>query len=727
MKLDSPWESAEVGGDRTRRPHLLVSDPVFGGATLGASEGSYIWKFSAPGYLPPGASRTCASRDGHHSVPKAYARFAPGVSSVGPLNGGALSNHTVQVWFEPYSLSLNTTGSVTALDGQTLPFPLPLGWSPLQAFAMIWVAEFKAGRCHVSLWGACIPVNRPRSPGSIKASLAWRLVQLIQGQSGASLTNLIVPGTGTYVVAVPDTGSGAPQIPAMNQSLPGMIVAVPNPEELTAGGSVEPPTRPASRVPELVTGIASLVVTNAAGTLPSGTVLRGDVREIYSLRDGSQRITPSYDSFIYAYQRPGDARPDTLHARFPMRPLLLFGPEELNEALVRMQVFAAGSFTGGVLDTAGGTIADQEITVLAGAGVLTSRQLTHLRRVSPTNFVGTVPANVPIVAAFELGIGAVATGSNLVLRVSGLNSNANFVLARVLVREGLFGLEPVERLATDGNGMLRSSEPSTGERLDGLNAAGQYVLCEIDPPQAVVAGIARDLEGDPAEGLIVRIVGQPWLAFSKPGGAFKLLAPAGEATVTVGDPDSGDEGSQLVQVPATLDPVNTTAGTRPSGPRVIAVFPADNSASVPWVTSVTIDFSEPVNPGTVARHPVSLSDTNGQLVVATVTLNLSNSRATLMPASELQPGMTYVLRAPTNITDLIGRPLEGATRFVFTTTPLSQRDPGAQLIIYEPGAANVPSELLAQVPGYRPGQDNTMVVVRGTGGSARPWSAGDPG
>lgn len=700
---------------------LRVSDPVFGGATLGTSEGQYVWKFSAPGYLPAWRKLTLGP-EGMDTIP--YPRLMP-ISlqqyPVGPLNGGVLSNAAIAVFLEPYSISLNTTGSVTALDGQTLPFPLPLGWSPLQAFAVdLGAPVSKPGAAEASLWGPLNQGERAAFARFDQNNLTWRLVQAIEGQAGTSITNLLIPGPGTYVIAVSDGGIGGPQIPANSEALPGLTAAVPSAANLSAGGSVLPPTSPASRVPELVTGNALLVVTNSAGPLPSGTVLRGEVSEIYSLRDGSRRKTPGYDSFLYAYQRPGDTRPETLHARFPMRPLLLFGPEVLNEAVVRMQVFAAGPFTGGVLDPAGGTVADQEISLLAGAGVLTSRQLVHLRRVSPTNFVGTVPTNLPIVAAFELGIGGVASGSNLVLRITGLRSNADFVLARVLVQEGLFGLEPAERMATDALGNLKSAEPSIGPRLDGLTSAGQYVLCEIEPRQAVVYGIARNLEGEPAEGLVVRITGQPWLTFSKTGGVYKLLAPAGEATVTVADHDSGDEGSHLVQVLSTLNPVNLDAATRASGPQVIATAPADNATSVPRVTTVTVDFSEPVNTGSFVQHPITITDTNGQPVATTVTLNLSNQRATLIPSGELEPGMTYIIRASTNITDLIGRPLEGPREFRFTTLPLSQRDAGAQLIVYEPGATNVPPELLAQVPGYRPGQDKTMVVVRGTGGAADP-------
>jgi hypothetical protein len=57
---------------------------------------------------------------------------------------------------------------------------------------------------------------------------------------------------------------------------------------------------------------------------------------------------------------PATTDPFTLHARFPMRPLLLFGPEELEEATVRVDVLPEQPFDGQVLDEKGGQIASGE-------------------------------------------------------------------------------------------------------------------------------------------------------------------------------------------------------------------------------------------------------------------------------------------------------------------------------------------------------------------------------
>src|SRR5205807_1658472 len=124
------------------------------------------------------------------------------------------------------------------------------------------------------------------------------------------------------------------------------------------------------------------------GPLPSGLVLEGNVREQYSLRNvfaglppatlGQSRTPPQYESFLVAYQRPGTGKPSNLQAQFPLRPLLLFGAEELDQATVTMDVITPAPFSGGVLGTNGGLVASQGIGVLAGAGDFMGQQAVQL-------------------------------------------------------------------------------------------------------------------------------------------------------------------------------------------------------------------------------------------------------------------------------------------------------------------------------------------------------------
>ena len=55
------------------------------------------------------------------------------------------------------------------------------------------------------------------------------------------------------------------------------------------------------------------------------------------------------------------------------------------------------------------------------------------------------------------------------IQVTGLATNSSFVLARVLFEEGMFGLEPRNRLQSDANGNLSSTEPTNADRLPGVD------------------------------------------------------------------------------------------------------------------------------------------------------------------------------------------------------------------------------------------------------------------
>ena len=101
-------------------------------------------------------------------------------------------------------------------------------------------------------------------------------------------------------------------------------------------------------------------------------------------------------------------------------------------------------------------------------------------------------------------------------------------------------------------------------------------------------------------------------------------------------------------------------------------------------------------------------------------LNLANTTATLLPSTPLDAAASFTIALATNITDTTGRPLQGQNQFTFTTMPLSTRDPTAQLIVYEPGATNVPVALVAKIPGYVPGADQSAIMEQGPPGVADP-------
>ena len=700
---------------------VQTSDSPSGVASLGQGPGEHRLVFSADGYFPVWRRQTLT--EGRTTVipnPRLTRRQDAGVVAT-PLDRVVLSNSSgsIRIEIPAGAVTQATTLGLTPLTGQTLPAFLPQGWSPLGAF---WLESSGPlpGSVVVSLVpdGPIAPTESAALVTWNPAALEWRVVQGTPG-NGTNALAVGVPGPGSYALVVGDHGLLAPPAPQPGQALQPSVAPVPGPEGFTATGTVTPSASPASVVPEDVTGAAEVVVSHSSAALPSGTLFRGEVTESYLPSDGSLRLTPQYEHFIVGYQRPGDNDARTLHARFPMRPTLLLGPDRLDTATVRVDVLPEQPFDGHVLDTSGGQIGSEGVRVVAGSGHLTGPSAFRLRRLDATVFTNLQATGHSVVAAFELTVDRSTLVDTLAAQLSGAPTHGLFVLARVLSDTGFFGLQPIERLESDAQGNLSSVEPASGERLPGLEGSGQFVLVQVDAAQSLVSGVARNGAGALQAGMPVSLTGLPWLTLTDTQGRYQLVAPAGPGQLQVRDPRTGDAGFVDLVVADPTVPIFQDLDAAPRGPRVAAITPAHEAIRVPRVGSVVITFNEAVNPATVV-NAMELLRPDNSVVPAAVTLNLANRVVTLSPANELAANTTYRLRLAPTVADPGGLPIEGPTEFTFTTAPLSTRDPAAQLIIYEPGATYVPVAILDAIPAYEPGDDPSAIVVHGTPGAADP-------
>ncbi|MBN9690461.1 MAG: Ig-like domain-containing protein [Verrucomicrobia bacterium] len=698
-----------------------TSDSASGVLAFGQGEGENRLRFAADGFLPVWRRQELTSNQLALAPNPQLPRRSAQTFAVTPLGGTTLSNAagTISLELGAGVVSQGATVVLTPLTGQTLPAFLPLGWSPLSAF---WLesSEPLSGVLTGSLRPAG-PIRTSETAALVKwneAGWRWEVVQVRPGQ-GTNALPVEVPGVGAYALVVADAGTLAPPPAVVNQPLAGSNPVTPTVTDLTATGAVVPSASPASEDPEAVTGTAQLEIRHAASPLPSGYLLRGEVTETYVLRDGSLRLTPQYEHFIVGYQRPGDQDPTTLQAQFAVRPQLLFGTDQLDSASVKVDVLPTQPFDGQVIEIAGGQIGTSGVRILAGSGRLAAPSPMRLWRLDGSIFQPLMSPGHTVFAAFELTLDGSTVTRSLATQIQGAPTNSHLVLARVLSETGYYGLQPVERLRSDAQGALTSLEPESGERLPGLRGSGQFVLIQVPAAQALISGVARNGQGAVQALMPVRLLGLPWLALTDRDGRFQLTGPAGAQQLEVTDPRTGDTGLNGITVVDPATAVQQDLTTTPRGPAVARITPAAGATRVPRVGSVVIEFNEAVNPGTVV-NAIRLVRPDNQVVPTSLSLNLANRIATLSPATDLDANTVYRVVLDPTIADPSGLPLEGTREFSFTTVPASTRIATAQLIIYEPGATNVPPEILANIPAYQPGSDAFSIVVHGQPGVADP-------
>jgi RHS repeat-associated protein len=717
-------------GARGAPAAAVVSDAESGLATLAFGSGKPAWRFSRDGHHPVWRrAKLGRARVSQVPSPRLAARAAP--VALGDTSEGTLADGTgsVSVAFPAGAFANGATGHLTRLDGQSLPALLPAGWSPLAAFWLELDAEpALPGALDAALDDALEASDRAALVRFDEARIQWRVQELVAG-SGEARVGASLPAAGAWAVVVADAGDGAPPDPVTGAALlPASLPAV-DPDTLAGSGAIAPASRPASADAEALRAEADVAISGPAG-LPSGLLVLAEIAESYRLREGGSIVLPGYESFLVAYRRPDASRapgPPRVRARFPLRPRLALGPDALVEGRVQVDVRAVEAFEGGLLGPEGGVLAAAGVEIAADAGDVPAPRAADLTALDPASFADLLPAGASAGAAFQLSVEPLAAGRALEARFAPQAPNAFFVLARAVHVAGRSGLLPVERLASDGAGLLASLEPASGDRLAGLDAGGAYVLVQIAEPQGLVLGNVRGAGGAPAAGVAASITGQRWLAGTDGAGGFRLLAPPGEVEASASAGIGGDEGRAEGTLADAASGVSLAIELAPAGPRVAEIVPADGATSVDRVTPVRITFSEPLAPGSFGPDALVVSDAAGARIAGSLGLDLARRTATFLAASPLAPATAHTVALDAGIRDAQGLALEGASSFSFTTEAPAAREAGAQLVSWEPGAETSPcggdaGAGLPPVPGFDP-SDPEVSCVRGSAGTADPNAA----
>ena len=694
-----------------------ASDSDSGLVTLGHGPGEYTWRFSAEGYLPTWRRQTLPGGI-ISQVPNPWLTLRnPNSVSVSPISGGTINDQTgtITVTVEGGQFTQTTQAVLTSLHGQNLPALLPIGWRPLAAFWLELDSVPEASLAINLVLDEILPTAQ--NIGLViwdASSFQWKGVENRSG-SGSNELDIQILGEGAYALVInDDLAENSPLLPNPGELLQGATIVLPDLSRLTATGVVDPAANPASLDLNAVTAEADVLVTHTE-VLPSGVVFRGDVREVYTLAAGAIQRVPDYEVFTVGYKAM-ESDDSALRVNFPVRPTLIFAPEELAAASITIDLLASTAFTGGVMNPNGGEIRAEGIQLIGPPNAVDEAQIVGIRTLDPDPFTAKLDGFGVAILAVLLEFNELNPGHHLSINFPPQSPDTSFVLVRILLDQGFSGFQPIERFASDGNGNLMSIEPAGGDRLSGITQGGTYLLIKLQDIPTLVAGVARNDSGDPEGELLIQVLEQPWQTLSGANGHYATIARPGEIILEVSDQTTGNIGQSTVQVSEGQPLTNVELSTVPTGPKVIAIAPVDGATGVSRVTPISIKFSEPVKVSSLFADGIQLLDSNNTPVDATISSNLQSTVATVLPNEQLAPETSYTIKLEETIVDPSDLPLEGQNTFTFTTVGEPIRGLGAQLISYEPGSEENPC---MGDPGYDT-EDGDITCVVGTQGVADP-------
>ena len=135
------------------------------------------------------------------------------------------------------------------------------------------------------------------------------------------------------------------------------------------------------------------------------------------------------------------------------------------------------------------------------------------------------------------------------------------------------------------------------------------------------------------------------------------------------------KGREYAFFPASTGTYKATYGADTNPPTVAVFSVPSGSTNVDPTTSISVTFSESMDPATINSQTVVLKDASGNPVSATIIYDAATKTVTLDPTASLVPGMTYTATlqgGSQGVKDIAGNPLAANVTWSFTiTAPLA--------------------------------------------------------
>lgn len=608
----------------------------------------------------------------------------------------------------PGALAADVDLRLTPLSAQGLAGLLPPGWSPVAAMEVRPVEITLAQPATLSL------PNVGGAPASSAVTMAvydrtaqqWTVTPGGQVSADGRTINLAISGGGQFVALLPDTPPHAPPTAVDGARLAGSsLVALP--VDLSADGVVVP----RAAAPGDNARAVGRVGIGGTQSLPSGTSVQVHVSETFELLDASTVAPLPFTQDILVHARPRPPTGGSLGASFPITPSRTYTIQELMRGVVTLEVAAPSAEAGGSVAGSQGAVVTSEHgdTLTIPAGALGTETLVDLRRQAAPVLTG-IPTTFTTVAAFEVDI--IGVSLTLPGRLSTAVPAGVTAADQILLVESFIDAFGVRRLRVAGIGRIEGdrlvSDHLPGSlAFSGVTGAGAYFFLKSPEPLGFVTGIVTGADSStPAPLALVTSSTAAFVDVTGATGRYIVAArAAADGIVSARHLLSSDAATGIAH-PAARDAIVVlplTLAVAP--PSVVAVSPTAGATNVPLDTSITIDFSEPMDPSSVSESSVALQ-TSGAPVGVSRTLSQDRRRLTVRPESPLLGKTTYTLSLTSTLKDLSGAPLVSFTPLTFTTLdPAKPPQPP-------------PGQIVAELP-----DQDALVLITGSPGSAE---AGTP-
>ena len=582
--------------------------------------------------------------------------------------GGQARNHSGRATLQipPGGLSTDQSMSLTLLSAQGLGALLPAGWSPVAA------VDIEPASIAFGFPLALTLPNTASLPSNITLAVArfdassheWTSAGTATIDAGGLTLRTTIERSGQFALLVPDAAPFTPAEPTPGAPLTGIDRPANQTTGVTAVGEVVPRSAPPG---DDARALGRVGLTTPAPA-PSGTFLQARVSERFDLLDQTQVVTQPFTQDLVSYATPRPAVGGALGATFPITPSRNFTIQELMLGVVRLDVTPfAGGDAASVVGPGGGTVTSTDgDTLLVPTGALPDTVPITLRRLTAADAGVTVPAGFELLAALQVDLVGVTLSAPAQLSTAaagGLTAQDQILVARAFTDP--FGQRRLELVAIGelSGGRLVTRTTLGSLSLAGVRSGGEFVYLRAQQAIGFVTGTVTRSGGAALSGVLVTSDSVGVADVTGADGRYLVAARTGlDTTLRAVDPASRDSVSAIVRLDTVGQTLTANLALSVVGPTVIAVSPAAGAIGVALDTSVTVDFSEALDPASISDTTVVLQRA-GTAVAADRTLSADARRVVLRPSSPLPGLSTYTLQLTAGLHDLSGNPLTGYTPF----------------------------------------------------------------